>query len=154
MTLPIDTDPRTTAFRWLVNVLRTDADLRRVVKAWWVNDGTANQAGDLPETERLVRLTPQWEAEEVYATAGRGDKTYQAPVNVQIEVSHRGSVADDFGNLAGLIFDAAERAHVADRVGQRASCVSWIEPGQPAQIAGENPVAVGSIRLVCFVTRR
>jgi hypothetical protein len=143
-------DPRTTAFRWMVRNLKADPTLARHVRNWWVWDGTPSTSGELPLTPVTVRLTPQWDMEEPIASDGR-KRVFRVPIIMQVEVSTVGSNADNPGNLAGLIVDTAERLVEADTSG--ASGISWLEQVQPPQIAGENPVGVGSLRLVVFLER-
>lgn len=146
-------DVRTTAFRWLVRVLKADPALSREIRNWWVWDGTTNTSGELPIEPVTVRLTPRFEPERLWASAGPGARVYRAPVTVQIEQSTPGNHANNPGNLAGLILTAAHAAFQADREGAKASGVSWIEECNPSQIAGDNPVAVGALRLAVFITR-
>jgi hypothetical protein len=152
MSLALTPDPRIVAFRWLVTALKSDPDLKRVVRHWFASEGKPNEFAPLPMTGTAVRLAPQFEPETPHSSDGT-NHTYECPVRVTIEAGHIGSDAADAGNLAGAIFAAAERAHKIDRRTKRESGISWIEPGPPPQAPGENVLAVGSLRLLVFITR-
>lgn len=143
-------DPRTTAFRWLVRSLRASPSLGRAVKNWWAWDGTPNTTGELPLNVVTVRLTPRWEEDVPYASNGT-NRDFRTDLTVQIEVATPGDHADNPGNLAGLLVSEVDRLVIADQ-GEK-SGVSWVESFTPPQIAGDNPVAVGSVRLAIFQTR-
>jgi hypothetical protein len=144
---------RTKAFRWLVDRLKADPDLRREVKVWqdWSGSGADTQA---PGADVVtVRITPIFEAEEILCVKGRGasaERTYRAPIRVQIEASGPGSNVANPMNLAGLLCDAAY-AIPEERL--REGGISWIEPGAPAAQARDGGTSTGAFRLMVFVRR-
>jgi hypothetical protein len=148
------TDPRTTAFRWAVKILRADPTLKRFVDNWFTRDGKPNQGMDLVELPpRTIRLTPTWEPEEAETAMGGRQVCYRCPVRMDIETAYTTLDVDHVGDIAGVIAATLKAKHEEDRLGSRESCISWLESLAPAQFPGENPAVVGSVRLVCFITR-
>ena len=98
--LGLPTDPRTSIFRKIVALLRTDALLSRVVgKNWFVWDGDSNSAQAFASSEGVaVRLEPklgpmQWldETEQI------------CPLSVVLDYAIPGFDADDPLNFQGAV---------------------------------------------------
>lgn len=152
--LPIDTDPRTAAWRWLVATLRAAPSLK-TVDLWWVHDDTPLPDA-LPTGKRICMLTPTFETPTPYSiNADMREQVWEGVVSVQIEVRHIGEAADNSGNWAGAceaeILAAYYKLKRTPKA-QRSATISWIELGTPPQAAGDDVVATGQVRLYCHYT--
>lgn len=142
-------DARSVAFRWIVDRLKADPDLRRVVRVWqdWSGTGTDTQP---PGADVVtVRLTPVFEAEDVFAFNGQ-TRTFRCPVRVQVDATVPGSDVSNAINLAGLVEETVLKIpHTTLNQGG----ISWIEAVSPAAQANDGKTSTGAFRLMVFVDR-
>jgi hypothetical protein len=97
--LPLPDGDVATAFQRIVDVLRRDADLARVVRTWRVMEGTTND-DDPPSIAQApwVRLGFEPEAGQLVANPGPR-KTTLTPILIDIETYISGTRAADSANL-------------------------------------------------------
>lgn len=120
----------------------------------WTNQGAANQSGDLPLVSNgAVRFTPSSQEWEVVSIGKhRGERGVSCPVDVAIETRVQGDNWANSISLWGIIeralgADQPADRHQAIRKRLKSAGISQWEVTKPAEIAGENAVASGVIRL-------
>lgn len=156
--LPLTSDPRTTAWRAVVEEIQADDDVRGLVGAWLMPED--NEGDDPPPREVVtVRVIPTFGAMSAIANLGHGRRTWESQVLIGLEIMVPGDSADNSGDVWGAIEQAILGTKLQPkRLMERDQ--RWADAGvfdiadlEPAMTPMDSESAIGNVPITCMFDR-